>query len=564
MRFEVGAIPLSGLAVTDLNSELFGGASEYVSVATILMLLGGLILAVACINYANLATARAAGRGRDVGLRKVVGAKRHQIMLQYSFEAGLLVFSGAVLAILCLAAIAPVLDATVDMNVIPVVLPLGRFWLFVLFTLVAVTLAAGAYPALVLSGSRPIETLRLGRRRAAPPFVAALLVGTQFVAASFLLIMVIVVSAQNGELRRAAFGMNVDPLLVIDNASPLTGVSTETLLDELRRLPQIRAVTATSSIPWSGSVNVGAVSRSAEAAGIENARAVFFNHVGADFFSVFGLSVLAGRVFDRERGEDVMPEFQEWSADHPLHAMLDRTFVEELGFESPEAAVDQLVYFPMPEETGKPPQPARLIGVVEDRPLHFQGAGANGNFFVFGDVFEFQVAQIARDDVPSALNAIDEMWQRLSPLMPRSRRFLDDIFNENYETFGRVNQIFVVLATTAFLISLVGLFAIAMQLANRRLHEIGVRKTLGATTRQVIWMLLRDFTKPVIIANIIAWPLAYFAARFYLNVFMHRISLTIWPFLLSMVLTAAVAWLAVAGQAYRAGRVQPARVLRTE
>ena len=122
----------------------------------------------------------------------------------------------------------------------------------------------------------------------------------------------------------------------------------------------------------------------------------------------------------------------------------------------------------------------------------------------------------------------------------------------------------MVLATTAFLISLVGLFAIAMQLANRRLHEIGVRKTLGATTRQVIWMLLRDFTKPVIIANIIAWPLAYFAARFYLNVFMHRISLTIWPFLLSMVLTAAVAWLAVAGQAYRAGRVQPARVLRTE
>jgi putative ABC transport system permease protein len=248
---------------------------------------------------------------------------------------------------------------------------------------------------------------------------------------------------------------------------------------------------------------------------------VFYNHVGPDYFSVFGLRLLAGRVFDAERGDDVLPDFQTWSVDRPLHAVLDRTCARELGFESPEAAVGQLVYFPMPEE--KPSQPVRVIGVVEDTPLHFRGAGANGNFFGFGDTFEFHVAQIDRNDVPAALTSIDTMWQSMSPLMPRSRRFLDEIFNENYETFGRVNQIFIVLAGTAFFISLVGLFAIAMQLAKRRLHEIGVRKTLGATTNQVIAMLLKDFAKPVIIANLVAWPLAYLAARFYLDVFMHRI-----------------------------------------
>jgi putative ABC transport system permease protein len=564
VRFEVSAIPIGALAVTDLNGKLFGGASDYISVTAILMLLGGLVLAVACINYANLATARAAGRGRDVGLRMVVGASRPQIMIQSFIEAGLLVTAASVVAVLVFAATAPLLDASVGINVAPIVLSIGRFWLFMLMTLCAVTLAAGAYPAFVLSRLRPVETLRLGRRRAGPRFVATALVGVQFVAANFLLIMAMIISAQSEDLRRTAFGADTDPLLVIDNASPLTGVSTETLLEELDRLPEVRAATATSLLPWSGDVNLGTLSRSAENDQIGTSKVAFYNHVGPNFFSVFGLRLLAGRVFDLQHGEDVLPDFQEWSADRPLNVIVDRRFALELGFESPAAAVDQTVYFPMPEEEKKPAQPAHIIGVVEDRSLHFRGAGSNGNIFTFGNVHEFNIAQISRADVPAALEAIDAMWQRLSPLMPRSRRFLDDVFNESYEAFDRVNQIFVILTLAAFFISLVGLFGMAIQVTNRRLHEIGVRKTLGASTRRIIGMLLGDFSGPVIIAGMIAWPLAYIGARLYLNVFMHRILITPWPFFVSLLVTVGVACLAVGGQAYRAARTQPVRVLRTE
>ena len=174
------------------------------------------------------------------------------------------------------------------------------------------------------------------------------------------------------------------------------------------------------------------------------------------------------------------------------------------------------------------------------------------------------VARISASDVSGAVEGITALWRRMAPNNPLNMRFTDDLFDESYETFNRVSQIFVGLAIFAFIISTVGLFAMAVQVANRRMREIGVRKTMGATTGQIVKMLLVDFSKPVIIANVIAWPLAFFAAVAYLNVFLHRIPLTPVPFILSLVVTLGVAWVAVGSQAYRAARVQPAEVLRYE
>jgi putative ABC transport system permease protein len=172
--------------------------------------------------------------------------------------------------------------------------------------------------------------------------------------------------------------------------------------------------------------------------------------------------------------------------------------------------------------------------------------------------------RIARDDIPGALEAIDAMWSRLTPSMPRSRRFLDEIFDESYETFGRINQLVTALALMAFFISIVGLLGMAIQVASRRRHEMGIRKTLGASARQIVGLMLKDFGKPVVIANLVAWPLAFLAANVYLSVFMHRIALTPLPFVLSLVLTLLVAWLTVSGQALKSSRVRPAEVLNCE
>jgi putative ABC transport system permease protein len=561
-RFEVSAVPLSGLAAANLDSALFGSASGSVSVTTLLLALGVLVLAVACINYANLATARAVGRARDVGLRKVVGASRSQLATQYLIESGASVVVALGLAIVLLSLVAPVLDTFADIDITQTVLPSAEFVIFLGILPIAVTLIAGIYPAVVLSGVRPLDALRLGRLRSGPRRLSRVLVGIQFLVAGFLLISVIVMYSQNFELRRSGLGLAEDPLLVIDNASALSGVSNETFREELLQLPQITAVTEMATVPWGPGLSLLTVARSpgADAAG----RSVFSNFVGYDFFSMFGIETLAGRVFDREH-DDVMPEREDRSADRPFHVVIDLTLVEQLGFETPSAAVDQIIYFPVNPSFGvDTAQPLRIIGVVEDRPMHLRGAGATSNFFLLGQDLEQQVARVSSADVSGALAAIDALWARISPSTSRSYRFLDEIFDESYQTFSRVNQAFATLAFVALFISMIGLLGMAVQITNRRVHEIGVRKTLGASTGQVVRMLLLDIGKPVLIANVIAWPLGYVAAQAYLSIFMHRIIVTPAPFLLTLLFTVLIAVLAVGGQALRAARVRPAEVLNSE
>jgi putative ABC transport system permease protein len=148
--------------------------------------------------------------------------------------------------------------------------------------------------------------------------------------------------------------------------------------------------------------------------------------------------------------------------------------------------------------------------------------------------------------------------------VPIQRRFMDEAFNEGFEKYARLNQVFVGLTGVAFFISIIGLFGMAVQVAGRRTHEIGVRKSVGARKWQVVLMLLRDFSKPVLAANLIAWPLAYFAAQPYLHVFIQRVSLTPLPFVASLVIVLLIAWAAVGSQAWRAARANPATVLRFE
>ena len=204
----------------------------------------------------------------------------------------------------------------------------------------------------------------------------------------------------------------------------------------------------------------------------------------------------------------------------------------------------------------------RAIGVVADKPLHLRGATSNIYWLQPGQAF--QVVRVAANDVSGGLAAIDATWKRVSPKIPITRKFMDQLFDKSYENFARINQVFAGLALVAVSIALIGLFGMAIHVAGRRLREIGVRKSIGARTGQVVLMLIRDFSKPVIIANLVAWPLGYFAAQQYLSVFMHRIPLTPAPFGLSLAMVLAVAWIAVGGHAVRAARISPADVLRVD
>ena len=558
-----GAIDVRHMLGDALNGGVFLSGVG-MTVQNMLLTLGALVLAVACVNYANLATARAARRTREIGLRKALGAQRTQVALQSLVEAGVLTVSAVAVAFALVQAAMPLVPSVLGVDLSETLYEGVRFWVFLAAVIAVVTLAAGAYPALALAHVRPVGALRASRDQLGSKWLSTALIGAQFAVASFLLIVVTVTAFQNEHLKRTGLGTVADPLVLIENTSTTTKVDSATLRAELARVPQVRGVTEIVAPPW---VNLSGTLLSSTADQNAPTKVVATEAVGLDFFPVFGIGLVAGRTFDRDHGDEKRSEPRPDGAGadsgprEPQPIVVDRDFVKEFGFASPEAAVDQLVYSP----GSGPAQPLQIVGVVETHRFSFFGFVKNSaTTYQLSPKLDYQVVRVSRDDVARGLDGIDSTWHRLAPNVAISRRFLDDYFNEVYEAYMRLGQVLTGLALLAFAISLTGLFGMATLIAGRRMREVGVRKAHGATGARMIAMLLASFSKPVVLANLIAWPLAYIAARAYLDTFQAPIRLTPLPFLLSLAITLVIAWLAVGSQTLRASRARPAEVLRYE
>ncbi|HUL82681.1 MAG TPA: ABC transporter permease [Gammaproteobacteria bacterium] len=534
------------------------------TVQHMLLTLGALVLGVACVNYANLATARAARRTREIGLRKALGAQRAHVALQSLVEAGVLTVIAVVAAFAIVQASMPLLKVLIGVDLAPTLYEGASFWLFLAAVIAAVTLAAGAYPALALANVRPVGALRASRAELGSKWLSTVLIGAQFAVASFLLIVVTITALQNAHLKRTGLASKSDPLVLIENTSSTTKVDSATLRAELARLPQVKGVTEIGAPPW---VNLSATLLSATADENAPTKVVTTQAVGFDFFSAFDIGLVAGRVYSRDYDDEKRSEPpQEGAAAgstprEPVPIVVDRGFVTEFGFASPEAAVGQIVYSPGNGAAA----PLQIIGVVENHRFSFFGfVKATATSYGLATRLDYQVVRVSRDDVAGGLDGIDRTWRALAPNVAISRRFLDEYFNEVYTVYLRLGQVLTALALLAFAISLTGLFGMATLIAGRRRREVGVRKAHGASGARMVAMLLASFSRPVLVANVVAWPLGYIAARAYLDTFQAPIQLTPWPFALSLAITLAIAWLAVGSQTLRAARARPAEVLRYE
>ena len=553
-----GAVPLSHLWMATIDA--FMGSNVF-SLASSIFTLDVLILAIACLNYANLAVAIATTRAKEIGVRKVLGATRLHLMRQYIVEAVLLAIA-AVIIVIALAAIAiePV-NRMFEANLQMSALLKPRLWGLVAGLIAAISLIGGAYPALVLSRVRPVEALRAGAVRAGPRFVPIVLVGVQFSAASFLLVVALLVTYQNDMLQRKALNTGRDPVVVFGNNLGTVHVSFDALRSELLRNPNIKAVTTVTAPPWSSGGDHYPLSRGIEKSSLSNT--TLFNRVGYDFFETMGLKMLAGRALDREHG-DVLTTFgRPPPAGKPVPIVIDRSLAAALGWRDPNEAVNQNVYGPVnPGQPGNAMTTFRVIGVVEDGYPRLVGPNTDSNAYALSPVFAaMPLVRISRENIPATLSYIDETWNHLAPKVALQRDFMDVFFRLAYQKYAAVSGVLRGLAVFAFFISVMGLCGLAVHVTSRRRREIGIRKTLGASARGVVLMLLFDFAKPVLIANLIAWPFAYLIGRAYLNQFVERTELTPWPFALSLLVTVGVAWAAVAVQALRAASVKPANVL---
>jgi putative ABC transport system permease protein len=560
-QVQYGVINVRDVFANSANGEMFLDGLG-VTVSSLLLALGALVLGVACVNYANLATARAARRTRELGLRKALGAQRGQVAIQSLVEAGLLTAIAVAVALALVQASMPLLRTLIAADLSPIVFAGSRFWLFLAAVVAVVTLAAGAYPALVLSSVSPVSALRASRGQLGSKLLSTLMISAQFAVASFLLIVVTIAALQNQHLARTGLSARSDPLVMIENPSAITKVDAATLRAELTRLPQVKGVSEIGQPPYV-SLSGTLVTRSPEQGA--PTKLVLTQPVGYDFFSVFDIPLVAGRAFSQDRGDEAAanPPMDGSNGSAATRAprpiVVDRAFVEAFGFASPDAAIDQLIYPP------GAPDASQIVGVVEDHGYTFMAAmKTTATMYLLRQRLDFELVRVSRDDVSGGLAAIDRTWKQLAPSIAVSRRFVDDYFNDVYEFYLLLGRVLTGVALLAFGISLTGLFGMATLIAGRRMREVGVRKVHGASGARMVAMLLTSFSLPVLGANLVVWPLAYVAAHKYLEEFQAPIAVTPLPFLLSLAITLAIAWLAVGTQTLHAARARPADVLRYE
>ena len=575
---KLDAIPVTDLSAVWIDSYVLGD-SFGVSITTILYLFGALVLGVACLDFANLATAEASRRAKEVGMRKVMGAMRHQLALQNLIEVGLLAAVSLVLALGVMGVVASAINSPVDLGMRLPSITRVDFWATILGVLVATSLAAGGYPALVLSRIRPIFALRVGRVRGGSRIVRAILTGAQFAAASILLIGVVVIYNENSVLQKTGLGLTDDPLIILPTRLIDAKINPDTFRSAVLATKGVTGYTASQTLPFDRTISGSEFSSSPSTT--ERKVTTSIRQVSFDFFKISGAKLLAGRDFSKERGDDISrnplganPDLSQPdqlqstidSAPTP-RIILDQSAAETFGW-SPAQAVGKLVYQKRPISTPSGPRdivfPYEVIGVVDKAPMELTSSTSKDFVYEVDSGSGYAIIKISKSDISGTLARIKDLWEQMAPSVAFRSRFLDEQFEMSYHLFGVLNRAFLGVAIFAIIIASLGLIGMATFIVGRRVQEIGVRKTLGASTWQVLRMLLWDFSKPVVIANIIAWPLAFVIVQIYLSVFITRIPLTPLPFVVSFIVTVAIAWGAVANQAIRAARLNPATVLKYE
>lgn len=547
-------LALQPLTDIHLHSRLQGeiGANGSITALYAFSGIALLILLIACVNFMNLATARSAQRAREVGMRKVLGANRSNLIRQFLGEAVLLSSIAVVLALALAQVFLPALNMLTDREM---TLFGADGWVMigalVVLALVVGTVA-GSYPAFFLSAFRPVRVLK-GTHHGSPQGVSIrkLLVTAQFVVTIFFLIGIGIMSEQINYLFARDLGFDEDQIAYIRSPQRTEPMDLTRYQEELTRAGVVQ-VAGTSRVPGSGQsfpdVGMAPLTVSHEAQ-IPSS----FITVHPDFFETYGLTWQVRANLSEAVLSDTIPDY-----------VLNATAVRALNW-SDDALDRELGMF-----FGSEPEPfnrGRVMGVVED--FHFESLHTTLRPLVIrvsptAHTWTYLTLRIHPDDLPATMAHIEAAWTRLAPEWPLDMAFLDDRVSEMYQAEERLSQIISYATLLAILIACMGLFGLASFTAEQRTKEIGVRKVLGATVGSIVVLLSKDFVKLVLIGFVLAVPLAYLATARWLADFAYHIDPSVSVFVLSGVLALGIALLTVSYQALRAALADPVKSLRYE
>ncbi|MBT3251762.1 MAG: FtsX-like permease family protein [Candidatus Marinimicrobia bacterium] len=504
-----------------------------------------LILLIASVNYMNLSTARSVKRAKEVGLRKVVGSSRKQLVFQFLSESILITFISLIFAGLLIEGaliwVNSIREGVLSLNIIdnPTLL------MSMIIMLIVVGVMSGLYPAFVLSKFSPSEVLKgeykYGRRG---NNLRKILVVSQFSLSIALVCLTLFVQKQMSFIQNKDLGYDREQVLLLDTFDNSMSEGLPHLRDELEKHSSIMSAAVSGNVPGR---TFGRTGLQPEGSTEEDIWIWSILGVGYGTLPTLGMEIVEGRNFQSDR-----------DTDSSNVVMINETAVNQLGWDNP---LDKKIFFGDNDSTG-----SEIVGIVKD--FHYLGLHQNIEPVVLYLIPEDQggilTARIKQGNTQDALIYVEEKWHEVFPEHPFVYGFMDEEFDAMYRRDLTTTKIVNVFSAIAIFIACLGLFGLASHSTTQRIKEIGVRKVVGASTMNIIVLLVYDFIKWVAISNIIAWPLAWYFSNQWLESFAYRINVDILPFLIASILAMIIAVFTVLILTWRAASMNPSNALRYE
>ena len=524
------------------------GASNF-KITLVLLVLAVFLLIASAINFSNLAIVRAITRAREVGIRKVLGSSRWNIIFQSLIEISIQCFISLILALIFVSLMLPYFSNNFNVplsffgneNTLSVCLQIAG-------SLLAIILVSGLYPALYLSNFQPATVLKGDYATGGKGvFFRNSLLVVQLTLSALFITGIVIINRQLNYMQHKDLGLNPSQVVRIEALQNTREGNFATVRNTLLAIPGVEYVSKTTSVP--GSTNVDT---STAKFGFEGSKYRLNSvKISADFFKTVGIKLVEGRYFDDSHPEDL-----------DNTAIINESAAKKMGA---KYAIGKNIIFPYCDTL-----PYHIVGVVKDFnvqslesaviPTVYSISNKHCGYRSAGAI----LVKLKTDRVKSSLAAITAAWKKFEPNYPIRYSFLDQNFKNLYATYDRLNTIITFFSVISILIAVSGLFALTSFLAQLRVKEIGVRKVLGASVANITTLLSKDFVKLVILSIVIATPIAIWALSKWLNDFAYRISLQWWMFALSGVLVVIITLLTVGSQAMRSAMINPVKSLRSE
>jgi putative ABC transport system permease protein len=529
------------------------GNETYVKGLSIIALF---VLVIACFNFINLATARSFRRAKEIGVRKVVGAERQQLVFQFIGETVLLSVLSVILATIATLLIVPSLNEFTGKSISfnPFTNPLLA--LLILAAGVVIGILAGIYPALVLSGFQPIKVLKnmKGSGSVSTGWLRKALVVIQFALSALLIVSSTIVYRQIKYLNNKDLGFNKEQVVYfqIRDSLATNPQALETFKSELKRSPNVVSVTSGYGLPGDQYAGDG-ITIPGNGGDKEYSANVFIGDY--DYVKTLGLKLIAGRDFSREMSTDAEEAF-----------IINETAVKELGFGTPEKALGQRMNWNkwIPDSL-HPVKHGKVIGVVQD--FHYKSLHekVTASVIQIYPPVVFKVAgKLKTADIKNTIAYINGTWNKFSPGYPLDYKFMDETYGKMYKSEEKLGSLLWIFTIMAIVVGCMGLFALAAFAAEQRTKEIGIRKVLGASAFNIVGLLSKNFLVLVLIASLIAFPVAWWAMNNWLNDFPYRVNISWWIFFVAGLIAVIIALVTISFQAIKAAIANPVRSLRSE